>query len=131
MMIRGPFMYIHPPMKPKGQSPQDKIKRDLRKDFPSRPFPRRYLEDNDVPRGAIVKGINSRRLGEKGGREAARKWARPAQDFSKASRPPLRPRVSWGYLKTPPQGSSRDQFARRRQGAEKIEGHLSESRGSC
>ncbi|KAG2631742.1 hypothetical protein PVAP13_2NG045119 [Panicum virgatum] len=25
-MIRGPFMHIHPPMKPKGQSPQDKIK---------------------------------------------------------------------------------------------------------
>ena len=26
MMIRGPFMHIHPPMKPKRQSPQDKIK---------------------------------------------------------------------------------------------------------
>src|SRR6185503_19049584 len=26
MMIRGPFVHIHPPMKPKGQSPQDKIK---------------------------------------------------------------------------------------------------------
>src|SRR6185437_15576849 len=26
MIIRGPFMHIHPPMKPKRQSPQDKIK---------------------------------------------------------------------------------------------------------
>ena len=56
---------------------------------------------------------------------------RPAQPFFVAVQPPLFPRVSRGYLKTPPQGSRRDQFGRRRQGAEKIEGHLSESRGSC
>src|SRR6185312_16267892 len=95
----------------RGLAPQDtsglsKANRDLRKDSPSYPFPRRYLKDNDVQRGAIVKGINSRRLqktwgerrtrGGKGMGQAGRPGPiePPAQALSRESRPPLRPRVS-------------------------------------
>ena len=52
------------------------------------PFPRRNLEDNDVQRGAIVKGINSRRLQKTWGERRTR----GGEKMGQAGRPgPIEP----------------------------------------
>src|SRR6185312_5193965 len=51
--------------------------------FPILSFPRRYLQDNDVKRGAIVKDLNSRRCEE----SARERRTRDGEGMSQAGRP--------------------------------------------